>query len=199
MLDSLEVLISRFAAKDAEIAYYREREWLIVDARDSLVDDFDVAALEQVAEFERLVDLNLAGSKVTNGSMLHIAKCFRIESLDIGRTQCDEQCLKSLLGLSKLKGLGLSEISLRTQFAILLQLPILDVLDLSQSYPTRDEVRSLLTSSNVSTLNLSGNGFQPEDFADLDELDDDSRTVSIELDQGVRVVLERPRSAKSPG
>lgn len=193
MLNSLEDLTKRFAAKNAEIAYYQERQWLIVDARDSPIDDGEIAALAEIAEFSHLVDLNLAGSQITNASMAYIARCIRLKSIDLGRTRCDERCLESLTALGELKGLGLSQIRLTTKFAIILQMPSLDLLDLSQSHPTRDEVRSLLTWTKISNLNLSGNGFHPEDFADMNVLDDDSRLMSIDFDNGVRVAIERPR------
>lgn len=193
---SLVDLIDDFAAKDAEIAFYREKEWLIVDARDSLVDDNDIAKLARLKEFDRLVDLNLAGSKITNHSMDYLTRCLRLESLDVGRTQCDETCLKSLVEISSLKGLGISKIRVSKYFVNLLQLPQLDVLDLSQSYPARDDVRSVVTSTNVSSLNLSGNGFQQDDFTDLDVLSDTSRIVSIVLDDQIRVVVARPKPVR---
>jgi Leucine-rich repeat (LRR) protein len=191
-LTSLEELISLFARKSAEIAYYRERDWVIVDARDSQIDDGDIAALGTIVESGIIVHLNLAGSKVTNSSMPHIVKLLHLNFLDLGRTLCDESCLASLVGLSRLEGLGLSGMRLVTQSETLIRLRRLDVVDLSNTYVSRDLVRSLIQFSNISSLDLSGNGFEPDDFGDLDLLQDDSRTVSIQLGGGIRLALARP-------
>lgn len=191
-IKSLEELISLFARKDAEIAFYRERDWLIVDARDSQIDDSDIAALSTIAESRNIVHMNLARSKVTNSSMPHIAKLLQLEFLDLGRTLCDESCLESLVGLTKLEGLGLSGIRFVTQSEMLLRIRSLDVIDLTHTGVTRDLVRSLIQFSSVSSLDLSGNEFEPDDFGDLDLLQDDSRTVSLQFGAGVRLALARP-------
>lgn len=191
-LTSHEELISLFARKNAEIAYYRERDWVIVDARDSHIDDTDIAALGTMVESGIVVHLNLAGSKVTNSSMPHIVKFLQLEFLDLGRTLCDESCLASLVGLSRLEGLGLSGIRLETRSETLIRLRRLDVVDLANTYVPRDLVRSLIQCSNISSLDVSGNGFEPDDFRDLDLLQDDSRTISIQFGGGVRLALARP-------
>ena len=195
-LTSLDELFALFAQKDAEIAYYGERNWLIVDARDSQIDDSDIAALGTTAESGNVVYLNLAGSKITNSSMPYIASLLQLEFLDLGRTLCDESCLKSLVGLTKLGGLGLSGMRFVTQSEVLLRIRSLDVVDLTHTGVPRDLARSLIQLSSISSLDFSGNEFEPDEFRDLDLLQDDSRTVSVKFDAGVRLALARPPLAR---
>ncbi|MCA9101631.1 MAG: leucine-rich repeat domain-containing protein [Planctomycetales bacterium] len=194
MLNSLKELTDRFAAKEAEVSLYAETNELIVDARDSLVDDDDLSAL---VGFENLVYLHLAGSDVTIASMRHIVTFFKLEFLDLGRTRCDESCLEALTKLTELGGLGLSGMRIQTQFDNILLLRNLDVLDLSNTRVSKEAVRLVLQLTEVSSLDLSGNGFEPCDFMDLDLLVDDARTVSLKFGSGVRAGIARPPIVRS--
>lgn len=187
-------LIERFAAKDAEVALDRERDRLIVDARDSDVDDDDIAIL---ANFENLVDLNLAGSKVTKVSMEHIVNFARLEYLDLGRTKCEEGCIVYLPALTALRGVGLSGIRLGDEAWHLSQLRALDVFYLENTSVPKQIVREIIQRTIVTVMDLVGNGFQPDDFWDLDMLEDDSRTVVLDLGDGVRLGIARPPANRS--
>jgi hypothetical protein len=185
-LSWVEDLTSQFVGKSAEVSYDRERDRLIVDARDSSICDNDI---QMLAERKTLVYLNVSNTSVTNQSLAYLAKCARLEFIDLSRTMVDLHCLDILSSHVELKGIGLSEIFIGAHIAALLRFPKLEILDLSRTSVTVDAVRTLLQHTAVSSVDLQGNGLLPTSFEDLDILDDDSRTVSVTFDDGVRLAI----------
>lgn len=79
----------------------------------------------------------------------------------------------------------------------LAQLRPLDVLYLADTSVPKHVVREILQWTNVTYMDLSGNRFQADDFLDLDLLEDDCRTVSLQLGEGDRIAIARPRNVRT--
>ena len=190
MSRSLEEFRLIFSAKEAEFSYYAELNELVVDACDSDVSDDDIALL---AEFpDNLIYLNLAGTQATNRVLRSISMCTRLEFLDLGRTRCDENCLESLLGFHELVVIRLSGIALTDRVVVLAQLKKLESLDLSGTGVPKDAVHALLRSTALSSVMLGRNGLHPSDFSELEDLEENSRTVCLWFDDDVCIGLAIP-------
>jgi hypothetical protein len=191
--EEYELLRLKFAEKDAEASYNAENDYLIVDARDSEIDDSDLVLL---ARYPNISFLHLARTSVTTAGLFRLGILPKLDYLNINETRFNSDCLEFILQQSRLSGLGLAGLKWVNDLSFLKQLPHLECVWLDDTEVSTDSIRDLVLNTKVNEISLCGTGLKAEFFQDLDNpnLDlDDARQVKLIFFPESKIFLDLPR------
>jgi hypothetical protein len=179
-----------FDQKAAEVSYDRESNQLLIDARNSSIDDSDIAG---IMEYSNITYLNLFNTSISDRALRNIAQLERLELLDIGRSLCTDHVISYIQTCNSLRFVGIAYLNiLQSTLMHLTRLKRLDVVHLDGIETSIDSICNLVLNTSITEVSLKDTGLNPESFVELDVCGHGYREVILEFDDGRKLFVTRP-------